>query len=91
MRIKITISLIWSIVAVFAFFCGRLARDYPAERHIKAQQEALDRVPTFKELQKKVGAVEDGIIGPNTIALWEKAICNQYAIEAIERMAKGKE
>lgn len=59
------------------------------ERHIANQQQALDRVPSFRQLQRMVGAVEDGVIGPNTIALWDLAICNQVAIEAMERMSKG--
>jgi len=42
MRIKITISLIWTVIALFAFFFGRLARDYTAERHIEAQQAHIN-------------------------------------------------
>jgi len=42
MRIKITISLIWTVIALFAFFFGRLARDYAAERHIEAQQAHIN-------------------------------------------------
>lgn len=60
------------------------------ERYIVEQQKALDRVPTIKELQHKVGAEEDGVVGPNTIALWKKAINNQYAIESFARMAGDK-
>ena len=87
MKIKITISLIWTVIVLCAFYFGRLARDYPAERQIVAQQKALARIPTIKEIQRKVGAEPDGIVGPNTIELWDKKTCDQYAVESFERMA----
>jgi len=86
-------TILAALIFGFGYWCSQIAHRYPgqiAERYIKAQQEALDKVPTFREIQRMVGAKEDGIIGPNTIAKWEKAICNQYAIEAMEKMAKGE-
>ena len=73
-----------ALVFVFAFLCGRQGRRFP---------EPFKRggVPTFIELQNMVGAEPDGIIGPNTIARWEREICNQYAREAMARMAGEKE
>jgi len=88
---KAIITLIFCIIFAFAYFCSRPIKDYTAERQVKAQQAhinyLMNHVPTFRELQEKVGAEPDGIIGPNTIALWDKAICDQYAIESMERMS----
>lgn len=85
----IIITLIFAGVFWFAYWLGRQARpDEIAERHIATQQKALDRIPTFKEIQHKVGAEPDGIIGPDTIAKWDKAICNQEAVNSINRMEK---
>jgi len=36
-------------------------------------------IPTIQELQIMVGAEPDSIVGPNTIRLWNKAICEQEA------------
>ena len=36
-------------------------------------------IKPIEDLQQQVGAVPDGIIGPNTIAKYEKALCNQYS------------
>lgn len=64
-------------------------------RHITEQQKYIaeleSHVPIFEELQEMVGAEEDGIIGPNTIEKWDKAICNQEAVKMFERMAGVKE
>lgn len=89
---KPIITLIFCIIFAFAYFCSQLARNGAAERHIKVQQAhinyLMNHAPTFRELQEKVGAEPDGIIGPNTIALWDKAICDQYAIESFNQMAR---
>ena len=78
------------LIGLTGYLLGLMTPDQVAERHIADQQTALNRVPTFRQLQRMVGAVEDGVIGPNTIALWGNALCNQYAIEAMERMAGDK-
>jgi len=86
--IAIIITLLFSAVLVFAyFFSVQTTRLLTAERHITVLQKALDRTPTIKEIQRRVGAEPDGIIGPNTIALWKKVINDQYAVESFERMA----
>lgn len=91
---KIIYLVVYGVVVFwFGYAFSRQALRYPdpfktSDRHIAAQREALDRVPTFKQLQVMVGAEPDGIIGPNTIARWDKKICDQCAIEAMERMAK---
>lgn len=92
MKLKLYLTVLVLTAFLFGLICGMQARRYPdpfAERHIVAQQAALDRTPTIKEIQRKVGAKEDGIVGPETLAKWDEAICTQYAIESIERMAKG--
>jgi len=68
-------AIVFSLfLAVFAFgyICGSQARRYP-------EPFRTSKVPTFKQVQVMVGAEPDGIIGPNTIAKWDKAICNQEA------------
>lgn len=87
-EVRKIITLIFLVIAAFAYFCSTQARYFTAERQIAAQQKALDRVPTIKEIQRKVGAKEDGVVEPNTIALWERAINNQYAVESFNRMAR---
>lgn len=83
-------TIIFIGVVIFAFFCGTQANRWPdptAERQIAVIQKVLDRCPTIKDIQQRIGAKEDGIVGPNTISLWKKAINNQYAIESFNRMA----
>lgn len=90
--ITISILLALAIISLDGAFKAVRLRD----RHIAEQQEALDRVPSFKELQKMVGAKPDGKIckmwnvpgHSETLEKWERKICDQYAIEAIEKMAK---
>lgn len=36
------------------------------------------------ELQERLGVKPDGKIGPETMAAWDKALCDQYAAEAME-------
>lgn len=36
-------------------------------------------IPTLSEIQRMVGAKDDGIYGPETKRLWDKALNNQYA------------
>lgn len=85
------------VVGIAGYLLGLITapNDDVADRHIQAQQAYIyyleNHIPTFREFQKKVGAEQDGIIGPNTIAKWERKICDQYAIESMNRMARGKE
>lgn len=91
-RKPIIIALIGVGLLVGLWYVAQYCKDESVfERHIEAQQKALDRVPTFRELQKKVGAEPDGIIGPDTIARWEREICNRHTREAMARMAGDKE
>lgn len=84
----------WALVFAFGYAFSQQANKYPdsfnttTDRHIAVLQKALDRIPTIKEIQRRIGAKEDGVIGPNTISLWKKAVNNQYASEAMERMAE---
>lgn len=88
-KMKKIITLIFLVIAAFAYFCSLPARpDKTTKRHIAVLQKALDRTSTIKEIQHKIGAKPDGIIGPNTIALWKKAINDQYAIESFNKMAR---
>ncbi len=48
-----------------------------------------ERIITVKELQQQLvkGGHDievDGVVGKATMAAWDKAICNQYGIEAME-------
>jgi len=86
----VIITLIFAGSFWFGYWISSQARDDVAERQIAAQQKALDRIPTFKELQRKVGAEPDGIIGPKSIALWDKAICQQEFEESIALMSGDK-
>lgn len=95
MRTYIVLIIIFIMLLVLAGIVGSYEAkcfDYQVyialrDRHIAEQQVALDRIPTIKQLQKMVGAEPDGVIGPNTIKLWEKAINNQEYKKMIERMS----
>ena len=102
MKIKITISLIWTVIVLCAFYFGRLARDYPVERQITVQQayiaELENRTVTeqMKAIQRQVGCKKiDGEIGTETMPLVntqvraekKRELMNQYAVESFERMA----
>jgi len=103
MRIKITISLIWTVIALFAFFFGRLARDYTAERHIEAQQEYITEIENrmiteqMISIQRQLGCkILDGKVGPEMTPLVNAKVdeekpeyLNKCAIKIMERMAKG--
>jgi hypothetical protein len=45
-----------------------------------------NRIPTFREIQEKLAAAGyepgpiDGKIGIRTLAAWDRAICDQYAV-----------
>ena len=64
---------------LFALFCGIFGWQFG--RHCGVEPQVETRIPTFKDVQRMVGAEPDGIIGPETIAKWDKAVCNQYANE----------
>jgi len=46
---------------------------------VKVEKSIPDPLPTIQEIQERVGANPDGILGPETQKLWDKEICNQYA------------
>jgi len=54
---------------------------------------ALRPLPTIEEIQHQIGCEKiDGIWGPETDKLYDKALCNQYAIEVFEEaLADAKE
>lgn len=85
------------LVGIASYLLGLITapNDDVADRHIQAQQAYIyyleNHIPTFREFQKKVGAEQDGIIGKDTLEKWDKAICQQAAIESMNRMARGKE
>jgi hypothetical protein len=63
------------MVLVFGFFCGGLWE--------RAQWEALPPpevpLPSIVEIQRKVGAKPDGILGKETQKKWDDAYNNQSA------------
>jgi hypothetical protein len=69
---QIAIAILWSVSCLF---CWQIGRDCGVDR------EAHDKVPTIKDVQKMVGAFEDGKFGPETEYLWNRAICNQIAAQ----------
>jgi hypothetical protein len=46
------------------------------------------RIPSIEEIQTLVGARPDGKIGPETMAKWNRAVCDQYNVQSMRRMAK---
>lgn len=58
-------------------FCGKIE-----------QAQTKDRLPTIEEIQERIGAVPDGILGPETQKLWELALCDQYAAQWMDGVAK---
>jgi hypothetical protein len=82
---KLPIALIitnvwWSVLFFVIGFC--------AVTHWKTTNPTTEQaiwdantmpLPTIRQVQQAVGAEPDGIIGPETIRLWDLAICQQYA------------
>ena len=44
-------------------------------------KKKTQRLPSIMEIQERIGATPDGILGPQTQQLWDAAICDQYANE----------
>ena len=84
-------AVVWFFIGWFAYQCSQPARHYPDPFKTVTKQ--------MKSIQQQVGCKEiDAVIGPETTRLVnakvkqeERELCNKYAIEAMERMAKGKE
>jgi len=53
-----------------------------------AAENKGNRIPSISELQVLIGAEPDGIIGPETLRKWEKALCDQYSQPYFETMKK---
>ena len=45
-----------------------------------------NKIPTFREIQELVGAKVDGVIGKETLRLWDEKLCDQHAAEAFKEM-----
>ena len=70
---------------LFALFCGffgwTFGRNYGIEESLDDVLE-LQRIPCLMEIQEMVGCEKiDGKWGPETAEKWDKAYCDQSAIE----------
>ena len=70
--INILLALLYCAACIFIWEVGT---------NCGVDKEAHDRIPTIRDVQKMVGAFEDGKFGPETEYLWNKAICNQIAAQ----------
>ena len=78
--------VVWSsAVAWFFYGIGKI------NRPIVFQQQDEHPLMSVIELQRAVGAEPDGIVGPNTIAKWERAYANQEAAKFMTPTGKPKE
>lgn len=68
---------------LFVFNVSRVQRKISnLERQIVTLVEMqAHRILTIEEIQILVGAEVDGILGPNTLKKWDKALCDQSAAE----------
>lgn len=64
--------VLWALFMALAYLC--LSYNWPT---LPSRPEP--RIPSIIELQEAVGAEPDGIVGPDTIAKWDKAYANQEA------------
>jgi hypothetical protein len=46
---------------------------------LKSKLAEAKKLPSLAEIQEKIGAEPDGIYGPETKKLWDRAICEQEA------------
>ena len=53
------------------------------QRYKQGYFDGYSFIKPIEDLQRQVGAEPDGIIGPNTIAKYEKALCDQYAEQSM--------
>ena len=71
--------LLLSLSFILGFWFGKITQTKPS-----------GRLPTIREIQERIGAKPDGILGPETQRKWEEAINNQFAIEAFEKMSRSR-
>ena len=70
------------IIGFFAFFGLFCWLSFSLGEHrgrLKGYREGYDYIKSVKELQEQVGARPDGIWGPETDTLYDKAYCDQCA------------
>jgi len=69
---KTLLSIICFIIAlIVAFYLG----DWTG------YERGKDYLPTIEQIQERVGAVPDGILGEETQAKWERALANQFVLQ----------
>lgn len=81
LTIIVGLFLIWGIGYATQFISNvgtfEFQRGYDA---CKAEQPLL----TIREIQERIGAKPDGKWGPETDELYDKAVCDQFAIACFE-------
>ena len=53
--------------------------------HPGVSEQQQGTIPTIEDIQRRVGAVPDGKLGPETQAKWERALCDQFAVESFRK------
>ena len=84
--IKFSIQLLIIIAIAFALIC--MVHEKMKSEDRVMDESATDGLPSLEEVQERVGAKVDGIYGPETKRLWNKAICDKLAVEMIERQER---
>lgn len=75
--------LVWSVMLLAIFLAGFLSGSLVA---LSTDTEPpLDRLPSLKDIQRRVGALPDGVYGNETKTKWDRAICDQHAVNAWKR------
>ena len=72
------LEIIVAIMCLVSFGAGLLLRP------VSWTTPDAEWIPSPKELQEVIGVEPDGIIGPRTLAAWEKYYCNQCGIAVCE-------
>ena len=85
-------TLLKLITAITAFACGVVAVfSWRFFADCGVEPQVSDRVPSLAEIQQMVGAEADGIYGQETREKWDKAICDQLAVDMLTRQDKSYE
>jgi hypothetical protein len=67
------------IALVIAYGIACLLVGWTLNGKYGVQVQVGEKIPSVRDIQRMVGAKEDGRIGKDTIEKWDAAICNQYA------------
>tara|TARA_R100000501_G_C2582623_1_gene85326 strand:+ start:79 stop:363 length:285 start_codon:yes stop_codon:yes gene_type:complete len=82
---------LWSSITAFALgilacLSWQMANEVCKVEIVKPQVET--RVPSLADVQRMIGANPDGVYGQETKEKWNRAVCDQHAKDAWERLGE---